>query len=635
MKIVFTVNTTGLTGGIKVIFEYANRLQARGHEVLIVYPYNLTDQDFPHLPGWIAILKRIKFLLYPNITWFKLAVPVKRVPRLTDQYLPDADIVIATANETADFVAKLNRSKGEKFYFIQGFETWSRKPSLVEATWHLPLKKIVIANWLKDQALALNEAVSAVIPNGIDSKQFFPSPKPQTNPPVIFALLHPLPIKGTADLITALKRLQTQGEAFKLVGFSAYPLQKLLKEFPHLGSIDLEFHYKPEIDQLRQLYSDAEVFVSPSHSEGFPLTPMEAMACQTAVVATAVGGILDYAEDQKTTLLVPPKQPEQLARAIKTLLKDSNLRSKLAKQAYNRIQDYIWDKSVQKFEQTLLESVAQLHPKLPKQVDCIIVNFQTFELTNRAIESVLKEPELNQVIVVDNHSQDDSPPKLKAVWGDHPQVKLIFSDQNVGFGMGNNLGLKQATAPYIFLLNSDAEVVPGCLKILLEELAQNPQIGLAAPQILCPDGQEQRDAQGYFPTALRILSQKSGQFDLSDHPDWLSGVSLIIRRLDFLSIGGFDPDYFMYFEDIDLSWRVRQQGWQLAKVRQAQVIHQGGSSFKKQTTRQKKQIYYQAQELYLTKCGTSLPLRFLLALVRFGVTGIWVQPRTDRVEKAL
>src|SRR3954462_9083777 len=124
----------GMTGGTKVMVEYANRLHARGHGVTLVYPWYHTRAY--NLKTWIkgpikgAVNTLCRWLGQKEIRWAPVRVPLKAVPSLSDRYLPDADILIATENHTIDPLEQVSASKGRKIYFIQHYETWTRDPRL-------------------------------------------------------------------------------------------------------------------------------------------------------------------------------------------------------------------------------------------------------------------------------------------------------------------------------------------------------------------------------------------------------------------------------------------------------------------------------------------------------------------------
>lgn len=343
MRIQFVVHTTGLTGGIRVVYEYANRLRARGHDVGIVHALDVAGGG--RWGGFVRAAKRCKFALRPQVRWFDVQVPIRRVPHILDRHLPPADAVIATANETADWVARLDASRGEKFYLVQHDEIWTRDPALVRATWTLPLKKIVIASWLAQLAVERGAPAVATIPNGVNSEHFGCGERVYRVPPRVLILCSRHPWKGTADALRAFELLRRRGRRFEVTGFGT-------ETVPGLPA-GMHWVQAPTGEALRRLYCEHEVFVSPSWAEGCQLPPMEAMASGCAVVATNVGGIPDYAVAGRTALVVAPRQPESLAAALERLLEDPQLVQRIAHGGKEHIAGFTWERAVAAFEGVL------------------------------------------------------------------------------------------------------------------------------------------------------------------------------------------------------------------------------------------------------------------------------------------
>ena len=249
-------------------------------------------------------------------------------------------------------------------------------------------------------------------------------------------------------------------------------------------------------------------------------------------------------------------------------------------------------------------------------VSVIIVNYRTAKLTAEAVRSALGEPEATEIIVVENGSGDDSSLLLHQEFADETRVTIIDSARNVGFGQGNNLGVAAATQSYLFLLNSDATFVPGCLRELLEAWAQLETPGILAPAVFRGISEElQNDAIGPFPTSRRILTQQTKRYGTSLTPDWVSGCALLTRRDVFLGVGGFDPEFFMYFEDVMLCWRIRQSGLTINRHLDAGIHHLGGQSYR--TSLRLKRDYYSAQDLVLRKMGDPVLERALVRAIRW------------------
>lgn len=237
-------------------------------------------------------------------------------------------------------------------------------------------------------------------------------------------------------------------------------------------------------------------------------------------------------------------------------------------------------------------------------VDVIIVNYRTPFLTMEAVRSVLGEPEVHEVLVVENSSGDDSLSIFRSELEGLERVRLIESERNLGFGGGNNLAAGVAAAPILFLLNSDAVLEPGGLGRLcavLDELA----VGMVQPMVLWPGRKriQQPGMQGRFPTAWTIINRSWRKAPLTLEPHWISGVALLVRREQFLSLGGFSGEFFMYFEDTELCWRYHKAGLRMAMEPTAVVIHHEGQS--KNTKLIKQRQFYRSMDTYLRLTGAS------------------------------
>ncbi len=232
-------------------------------------------------------------------------------------------------------------------------------------------------------------------------------------------------------------------------------------------------------------------------------------------------------------------------------------------------------------------------------VSVIIVNYKTPDLTAAAIESAFAQPEATEIIVVDNASGDGSVGQLQE-YGE--EIELIESGENLGFGRANNLGVERATEEFVFLLNSDALFHEGCLATMLAHWQTLDKPGILAPAVYLEDGKTlQADAIGPFPTVSRLITRKTTDYGTSLTPDWVSGCAMLLRREDYLAVGGFDPDIFMYYEDVLLCHAIRRRGLGIFRCLDAGITHLGGKSIS--STWDRKVVYYQAQDVMLRKMG--------------------------------
>jgi N-acetylglucosaminyl-diphospho-decaprenol L-rhamnosyltransferase len=201
----------------------------------------------------------------------------------------------------------------------------------------------------------------------------------------------------------------------------------------------------------------------------------------------------------------------------------------------------------------------------------------------------------HDVIVVDNASSDRTPDLVRERV---PSARVIELPENIGFGAANNVGMEAAAGRWYLLLNSDAWPRADGLERLRAFAEANPQVGIAGPRLLSPDGRVQKSVRG-FPTLwrlateyffLRHLAPRSrllnnfygAGFDYrSRRPaEFLMGAVLLLRREAVDEVGGFDPAFFMFSEEVDLCYRMRAAGWSVEFTPDAEFVHLGGASTK-------------------------------------------------------
>ena len=219
----------------------------------------------------------------------------------------------------------------------------------------------------------------------------------------------------------------------------------------------------------------------------------------------------------------------------------------------------------------------------------VIVNFNAREWLQRCLRTVYAQEIIDEmeVVVVDCASTDDS---VAFVRREYPTCALIASDENLGFGRGNNVGAKQSSAPILLFLNPDTEVEPGALAELLSFMEEHPEYGAAGGRIYDGDGELERSA-GTWPTVFslvldRLLARwpilRSGLEHRAHHywnygewreVGWVTGAYLWVRRDAFERLSGFDRDIFMYYEDVDLCYRIREMGLQICFFPGATIMH--------------------------------------------------------------
>jgi len=232
-------------------------------------------------------------------------------------------------------------------------------------------------------------------------------------------------------------------------------------------------------------------------------------------------------------------------------------------------------------------------------VSLIIVNWKTPELLADCLDSIKGDSNFSrfEIIVVDNNSGDNSVPMLKERYG---HVTLIENADNKGFSKAVNQAIPLSNGQYILLLNPDAKVVGDAVSSLAKYLDENQDVGACGPKVLNADGTLQLACRRAFPTLeasiyrfayLSHLFPKSKTFakynmtfadpDQLLEVDALSGSCMMVRRQVVDKIGLLDEDIFMFGEDIDWCWRVKESGYKVVYVPQAVVYHIHGASSRK------------------------------------------------------
>lgn len=359
MKISFVLPALYGTGGINVVYEYANRLKKRGHDATVYVPikaYNMhrgkTVIDLiKQLYATCKVLVDVYIKQTPKKIGYENGVNIKAVWKITDRYVKKADIVIATAWCTAFDVNALKSSKGEKFYFVQDYEIWDNS-ELGKASYRLPMKKICIAEWIKDK-LVIECGCKAekilVINNGINTQKFFVNKKIKNGDGDTLNCLmldHVLEKKGVRYGVTAFNLAKEAIPNLKLRMFGTKKSQYVPSE--------VDYYENPKQDILVQLYQESDIFIFPSLEEGWGLTPIEAMACGCAVVGTNVGCMLDIGMNNENAILCHIADAKQMADGIIKLSQNSAFRKQIAENGYKTVQKLDWEKSTDKFEQELL-----------------------------------------------------------------------------------------------------------------------------------------------------------------------------------------------------------------------------------------------------------------------------------------
>jgi len=342
------------SGGYKVIFKYSELLTERGNEVSIVYSnHNMRGSAFLyHILPLRKVMVYRKFGKRPK--WYDLDERVKVIyafKGIHDPVIPDADVVIATAVDTAEEVVRLPKSKGKKWYFVQGHENWIKGEEYSFYSYAQPLRIITISNYLKTLIETCSQNKVFVIKNAIQLDKFYiTTPIRERRKHSVAMLNHRLPDKGSKYGIEAIRLLKEDYPQLKAHLFGTCERPADLPEW-------IEYTQNATEDQLLEIYNSVALFLSPVINEGFGLTGAESMACGCALVSSDYAAVHEYAVDNVNALLCPVKDAKALYEKAKMCIEDDKLRYRLAEQGERDVQEMSWEKCAECFEQVLREGL--------------------------------------------------------------------------------------------------------------------------------------------------------------------------------------------------------------------------------------------------------------------------------------
>lgn len=327
---------------MRAILTYADRLARRGHAVTVVVPARGAVR------AWLANVRGMGPGWMPGFVPGVLWVGLWRADRL-----PDGDVIVATAWQSATIAAAAPARCGAKFYLVQHYESlYHGAPDAVDATYRLPLRKIVISTWLAGIMREKFGSPAEVLVTPVDHSLFRRvEVEPHGPRPRVLMLHHDYAWKGVADGLEAVRRARARVPTLSLVGFGI--------KAPRGSAPYDEFHANLPQDQLAALYSGVEVYLCPSWDEGLGMPPMEAMACGAALVTYDNGGCRDYARDGETALVARRRDVADLADQLARLAGDAPLRERIADAGRRLVTtSFDWDRAVARLE-TLFATARQ------------------------------------------------------------------------------------------------------------------------------------------------------------------------------------------------------------------------------------------------------------------------------------
>lgn len=236
---------------------------------------------------------------------------------------------------------------------------------------------------------------------------------------------------------------------------------------------------------------------------------------------------------------------------------------------------------------------------MPKiDLSIITISYNTRDIITTCLNSIIKYTKgINyEIIVIDNGSQDGSVARIKELIKKYPQISLIDAKTNLGFGKANNLAVKKARGEYLLLLNSDTLIFDNAIAESLAKAKKIPQCGVYSCKLLNSDKTVQASG-GHFPTlgnvfawqffiddlpligrAIPSFHPQLGSYDRDRQMDWVTGAFMIIPKIIFDEVGGFDENIFMYTEEMEFCFRLNKLGYKTIYHNSPAIIHLGRAS---------------------------------------------------------
>lgn len=284
-------------------------------------------------------------------------------------------------------------------------------------------------------------------------------------------------------------------------------------------------------------------------------------------------------------------------------------------------------------------------------VSFIIINFRTADLVRRCIGSIRQHTRKQsyEIIVIDNASGDDS----EATLADIPDVTFVANPENVGFGAANNQGAALANGEFLFFLNPDAYLLNDATTVFMTFMDNSAalSVGCCGADLSDEDGNAQM-SYGNFPSVLEVFSQigfyklypnyymKHLSTSLRNHGeavkdvDYVLGAAMFMRASVFKHVGGFDSQFFLYFEETELAYRLKKNGYRCVLVPAAKIVHLEGSFAREGRPHYAKIKWFsESRQLYFRKTkgrAVALMVKLLLALQAFAQ---WIYHRQSHYIK--
>ena len=424
------------------------------------------------------------------------------------------------------------------------------------------------------------------------------------------------PYKGLAELTSIFQQIYTRYRNIKLlaVGYGSRNDEELLKNQGILAIGNASEELMPLI------YKSCDIYATASRWEGFDLPIAEAQGFGKPTISYNIGAHPEVAKNGQTGFIV--ENSKEFREKLEIMVINPDLREKMGKGALEYAKDFTWENSVNNYD-SLIKKMLDLKdsdiqpkphidrykPTKSKDVTAVIVNYNSSYLVMKeCLQSLRKQTHKElEIIIFDNNSPD--PEVLDEIKIEFPEVKVIYSDKNLGLGEGLNQAMKQAGSDLILISNFDVVYNFDAVQEMVRTInkIESNYIGVA-PKIKLYFQREFIESVGiYIDDNLFLGHYGKGQVDLSqfNRAEDIFGVSFVscmIRRKAFLKdkVGPIDPNFFLFYEDTDFSYRANLHGYKFRSCPASIVYHRYGYSFRDEATGFQTKYYWQRLNLLKT-----------------------------------